>query len=254
MKNPIKAAYLPYLTLALGALGFLLQLWYNLTGVDDKGLLVTDHPAVPLTWILTVVAAILLALSVQRLGGRTRYDRMFPASLPGAVGTLAAAVGILITSVTDLTARTGIINQIPSILGFAAAAALVFLAYCRYRKLRPSFVFRCIVTVYLIFFIISRYTSWSSEPQLLRYCFSLLASVCLLAATYCRLTFDVNMGKRRPYVFFSQLAAFFCLLALPGCDSKPFYAGMMLWAALDLCSLRTFKRRREAPAAQGEAQ
>jgi hypothetical protein len=49
--------------------------------------------------------------------------------------------------------------------------------------------------------LICQYRIWSSEPQLMLYCYPLLATVCIVMSSYQSAAFDGNLGARRPHAF-----------------------------------------------------
>ena len=87
MKKYLKPMYLPYCTLILGALSFLCMYWVHATGVDQRMLLNPAHPGAILTWIFCAAMIAAVIVLTQPLGGKLRYERIFPGSIVGAVGT-----------------------------------------------------------------------------------------------------------------------------------------------------------------------
>lgn len=239
MKHPIKPDLLPWLTLALGTAGMILMMCLLLTGVDEAGLFIAGHPAGILVWLTAAGLAICLGLMLQTLGGKTKYSRLFPHSIPAAIGTLCAGASVLWHAVDHLGSN----EILPGIVGVAAGVSLVYLAYCRATEQRSRFLVWTGVTAYLMVRLMLKYQTWSSEPQLLSYCFPMLASVCMTLALYYRAAFCMNVGSRRGYVFFTQMGAFFCMAALP-VEFDPIYVGLAAWAMTDLCVLHPLKSRR----------
>lgn len=246
-----KLAVPPWPALWLGAPAMILMALLMRTGLDDRNLFIPGHFAGILLWILSAAMTILTGLSVQHFGGKTKYGRMFPPSTPGALGILGASAGILWSAWQVWITSGGLLEWAVALLGFAAAVALVCLAWCRFRGMRNSFLPWSIVTAYLMLFLMLSYRDWSSQPELLRYCFPLFSSVCIILAVYHRTAFSVGMGSRRMYLFFSQMGAFFCLITL-GANFDLFTLGMLLWCLLDTPNLRPAKPcvREQAPEEQ----
>lgn len=238
----------PWLALVLGVPAFGLMALLMRTGLDDRKLFIPGHFAGILLWILAAAMATAAFLSTRRYGGKAKYGRMFPASTPAACGILAAAGAVAWSTWSIWTSGTDPLNQAVAIPGLAAVGSLVYLAWCRFRGLRGSFLLWSIVTASLMLRLMLSYRVWSSEPELLRYCFPLFASVCLTLAFYYRTAFSVGLGDRQNYLFFTQLSAFFCLTVL-GSGFDLFYLGMLAWCLLDLTVLRPFKTgaREELP-------
>ncbi len=240
MKNLRKTNLLPWLTLGLGAAAALGALALVTWGVDGGGLLLTWHWSGVFLWATCLLMAGVLLVYVQRMGGKCRYSRMFPPSRWAAVGIAAFGLGILAASFDSLAALAEPVRLLSGLLKLICAAALGYLAWCRWEKRRESFLGWAAVAVYLMIRLMFEYRDWSSEPQLLRYFFHLGSSVCLSLAAYQRTAFCVDLGSRRRYLFFTQMGAFFAMPALV-IDFQPFYLGAVLWAVTDLCTLRPMK-------------
>lgn len=241
----------PWSALVLGIPAFLMMVLLHMTGLDRKDLFISGHFSVTLLWILTAAMLLVTGLSLRHYGGKARYGRMFPASNLGALGLLGAAAAVLQSTWSVFCSGSGILEWSVTLLGLAAGAALVYGAWCRFRGLRCSFLLWSFTALFLMLRLMLCYRSWSAQPELLRYCFPLFASVCVTLGFYYRTAFSVGLGNRRMYLLFTQLGAFFCLTAL-GSGFDLFYLGMLLWCLLDTPSLRPMKTgaREEAPEEQ----
>lgn len=237
MKQLLKPAYLPWLTLIAGAMGLLLRLWLYATGVDETGLLVTGHPAETLVWLLSIAVMALLLLGTTSLVAAPKYQFNFPPSIFGAVGCGLAALCIAIISVTEVMNNSDTLVLICGVLGLFAAASLVVLALLRFQGTQPNVLFHAIVCMYFMLRLVSLYRHWSADPQLQDYCFQLLATVFLMLSTYYRATFDVHMGFRRPLVICHLAAVYFGCLCLTERTGILFYLATGIWMFTDLCSL-----------------
>lgn len=229
--------YLPFFAIGTGLLGLLLRLWLLQTGLDDKGLLVANHPANYLVWILSVAVVACLFFGTWGLRGAPKYSFNFPAFIPGGAGTILAAVGILICTVAELAGNPDGFGFLMCIFGFLAAMALVFTGCCRCTGAHPSPIFHTVASIYLLLRLVWMYRQWSADPQMQDYAFQLLALVCLMLACHHRSAFDANMGSRRAYAGFSLAALYFCIVALPGCDSMAFFLACTAWMGSNLCAL-----------------
>lgn len=246
MKNPLKPNLIPWLTLYLGLPAALCMFLLCRFGVDDRGLFIPGHFASILVWVLTAAMAVCLGLALRPLEGTSgKYSRMFPPSRMAALGILAAGLGILLTVMDSLTAVDEPVRILSGILKILAAIALGYLAWCRWNCRRGSFLAWAVVTVYMMLRLMFEYQSWSAEPELLRYCFPLLSSVCMTVAFYQRTALSVNTGSRKMYLFFTQMGAFFALAALP-VTSSPIYLGLAVWGLTDLCSRKSWKHKAKA--------
>lgn len=237
MNKPQKMNWLPLAVLGAGILGALLRLWLFATGLDSKDLLVSSHIAQVLLWILTVAVMVFLALCSSQLKQAAKYKFNFSASPVGAIGCAAAALGILIASVSGIFGGNDTMETATGILGLFSAAALSFLGFCRLKGRHPSILFHAVVCVHLMLYLVCLYRMWSSDPQIQDYAFGLLATVSLMLANYYSAGFDANFGQRRPHAAFHLAAVFFCIVSLPRCDSPLFYIAMAAWMITDLCNL-----------------
>lgn len=235
MRFPFNPKILPRLSLCLGIAGLALRIWLFATGVDAKDLLETGHPANPLSFILTAVFLLLLALAVQPLDTVNKYARLFPASPRRALGAGLGGVGILYAAIFVHRPFDGFAVLL-LILGLLAAAALAGTALCRLKGLRTNFLLTCFVTLYMLLHTVALCRSWGRVSQIERYFFPLLASVFLLLTCYQHSLLSLQQGSRRQFVFYSQAALFFCLLSAT--EHAVFYLCAAGWLALDLCSLR----------------
>lgn len=240
MKRSLKNKLLPWLAPVLGGLGMAAMWAVYALGTDDRGLVVPFHFSVIAVWCLTAVMAGSLIFLLHGMEDTAGYRRLFPDSRLAAAGTLCAAIGILATVVESLTAMDEPVRILSGLLKIVAGLALIYLARCRWKNLRGSFLAWAAVTAYMLLRIMFEYRSWSTQPELMRYFFPLLASVCMVLAMYHRTAFAIKMGSRKQFLFFTQFGAFCCLLALPGTPA-PFYLGMAVWAMTDRCSLKIVK-------------
>lgn len=240
MKALKKITAPPWPALIAGVPAMVCMLVLRLTGMDEQGLFDRGSFFIVLIWLLTAAVVAVLVPGLRRMGGKAKYSRMFPVSTPGAAGILGAAAAMLWCAWGLMTASVSVLETLTGVLAVVSGAALVYLAWCRFRGIRDSFLLWSIVAVCLMLRLMVSYRVWSAQPELLQYFFPLMASVCLTLALYYRTAFCVGMGKRRMYLLFTQLGAFGCLVTL-GAGFDLFYAGMLLWALLDLCSLRPMK-------------
>lgn len=237
MKNPLKPIIALPLALICGAVGFLLRIWLFATGIDGNGLVLQQHPANALLFILTALVIVALFLCLRGLSGTPAYKQLFHPSIPAAAGCVAAAFGILVSAFGELPAVNNRLTLICFVLSLAAAFCLMLIGVARLKGARPRFFLHGCVTVYLMIHLVSQYRVWSAEPQLQIYGFELLASVFLMLSTYQRTTLDAREGSRPVYLFFHYTALFLCCLAIYG-DAPLFYLSMAVWTATGGCSVK----------------
>ena len=228
---------LPLWVLLAGGLGLLLRVWLMTSGVDQRGFIVTGHIAAIVLFVLVVAVMIALFFLTKNLIEGAKYSFNFPASDLGGFGTYIAAVGIFVCSFIGIFTAIDTLETVAAITGMAATLLLVLTGYCRRRGIAPSLLIHIGICVYLMIRLICYYRHWSSDPQILDYCFQLVATACLMLATYQRAAFDAEDGNRRSYAFFGLTAIFFSCLSLVGWDNIIFFLSVIIWQATDLCNL-----------------
>ena len=246
MKQLIHHKNLPWLTLVAGGIGLLLRLWLQSTS-NDKGFFLRGHISGTLLIVLSVLFLLLLWFSTRDLKQAGKYRFNFPASVPGGIAAYIAGAGFAITSITDLLHAEDTLALFAAILGILSAAALVFVGMCRLKGRHPSMLFHSVICAHLMLRLICLYRVWSSDPQLMDYCFQLLALVCAMLAAYHRATFNANFGSRRSYAFFNLASVFFCCLSLTGPENIALYLAMGLWLFTDQCNLTPMPRGKANP-------
>lgn len=243
MKKPLKPNILPWFTMGAGGLGLVLQLWYR-SGIDEKGLLPAGHPASILTFVLTALVVAVVFLCARQLSPVSKYSRLFPAGMARAAGCAAAGAGVLYAGIYYLKFGGGL-GIVTFAVSLAAAVAMAFMAALRLKGGRPAVVLHTLLTVFFMLFTVGNCRIWGSDPQIQSYVFPLFACVSLMLTGYHNAVVDVQKGSRQWLVFFNQAALFFCCLSLTG-KNRFFYLAMIVWLALDLCSVSKSQQSEEA--------
>ena len=101
------------------------------------------------------------------------------------------------------------------------------------KQLSPAFADIPALLCYLLC-LLALYRGWSSEPEVQRYAFSLLALVCLMFATYARSAVILGVGKCGLFLGAGFLGVYFAF----GAAADPVFTGvflaMGLWLLLQL--------------------
>lgn len=243
MRKFLNPKMLPWFTMGAGGLGLVLQLWFR-AGIDEKGLLPASHPALPVTWLLTALVLAVLFLCARQLPPVAKYSRLFPAGGGRAAGCAAAAAGVLYGGIYYARSHGGL-GIVTLAAGVAAAVCMGYLARLRRKGGRPAMVLHTVLTVFLMLFLVCSCRVWGAEPQVHVYIFPLFSGVFLMLTAYHKTVLDVQKGGRTGLVFCSQAALFFCCLSLAG-NNRFFYLTMIIWLALDLCSVNRGRQPEEA--------
>lgn len=237
MKKLFQPKLLPILALTGGLGAMALRFWLLSAGLDHKGLLRTDHPANKLVFLLTGLVLLAICLCVQTPVRRRRYQRLFPVSLPAAVGCWVAAAGVCLNAVSQLLQQTSNTAALCAVLAFVAAGALILLGRGRLVGKRPKWYLHAAICLYFAFHLLVQYRPWSRQTQLTTYFFPLLAGVFLMFAAFHAAVLAHSNGKSKVFLFFHYGALFFCCAAIA--DHLPlFYFTMAVWTATVCCDLR----------------
>ena len=241
MNKIIHYKYLPCLIPVLGSIAMALQ-FLTMRTVDEKGLVTSGHFGHILAWVIAVIATALVCLCVLKLKGSNRYRANFPASLIGAIGSFVLAAGIGI-SLIFYASGSDILAILWRIVGVLAIPSLVFTGICRMNGKQPEFFFHGAVCLFFALHLVCCCRVWSSETQLARYGFALLASIGLMLTGYYHSAFVAGIGTRRMQLFTGLMTGFFCLAAIPGSGNPVLYLTGAAWALTNLCVLTPRKRR-----------
>ncbi len=224
--------------LAFGLLGALLRFWLLHSGYDDRKLLVPFHPASVLCWLVTLCAVAVLVYLTIRIHPLNRYARVFPASIPAAVGCLLAAVGIGVRCAGLLRTSCDFLGYGAFGTGMLSIAALCWCAYCRFRGKCPGCYPMGIVTIYFMLLLIHLYRTWLTKSQPEEYIFSLALHVLLMLTSYHRASLDGGGKNLRLYLRYAMVTLFFACTALPGSQERFFTVTIALYLAAELFCLR----------------
>lgn len=251
MKLSVKPENLKYLILGAGGLGLALRVVLYSTGIDEKGLLISGHWAGTALWLLTALAAAALILLTGPIQGPERYQDAHPVSFTAGLGCFALSAGILITTLSEMSASSGNISLIVRLLGFASIAAASFIGFCRIVGAIPHSLCHATVCLYFALRMVSQYQNWSSDPQLQDYIFYLSAYVALMLTGYHHAAFDAQMGSHRALWALSLGAVYLCCLSLKGTADTALLLAAAVWAFTNLTAL-TGRPRRHRPVLQLE--
>lgn len=238
------------ITLAMSAVGIILQIWLRATGFDGKGLLVESHPAVWLLYLVSAATVAAVIYLVRPLNVQIRYHRSFPASSVAALGSGIAAVCIAITTFRLWQSAQSRLDHIFCLFGLLSTGCFAFIALCRYWRKRPSFLLQAAITIFFLLFLYTQYQIWSAEAQLPLYLFPLLAVISTILASYHRCALDGGLPGIRRFLFFGLISMYFNCIVLPGSRYPLLHLGMAIYSAAELISLRL--PRHPAPAGTEE--
>ena len=223
-----KSIWIPGLSLtcALEGVAALLLRWRLLsTGVDEKGLLTAGQPLSIISWILTgLVVLVTVAVVWKHRNGKITVHGSPVVTVARLLAMAAAAVlfrdGTLLGSATSLAA--------------AATAVVSFVELFQSKKRLPPAVAGIPTVLFFMLCLLSCYRMWSAEPEVQRYCYRLLALVCLMMAAYQSSAVSLGMGKRAIFLGAGFLGVYFAFAASadPGFTVLFFALGVWMFAQL----------------------
>ena len=250
MKNAINSKTIPVLVVLTSLLGALFRLLTRGNGVDAGGLFEPRPEAWYLLWFITANTAVMILYAVRKLKTPGTYRDNYPKSAASFVCSLPAAACILVSGVNQFRASLNpllpqpeTIGMIVGILGMVAGACLVISGLNRYLERKPFFLLNALVCLYFALRLFDRCRNWSNQPQMGIVIFPFLASLVIMLAAYHRTCFDVDIGKRRVFLFWSLMGVYLSVVAILSYEEPLFYFSCALWLLTDLCSLRPLRRR-----------
>ena len=217
-----------YYVFALGVAGFFLRRLLYAVAVDDRGLLPRIHPLEIALWVLTLAAAALTLAA--RPVARTPKPWIKP------LGCLYTAAGLLFAA-QDLTNGFAVLLKLLKLAAPLTAVLLTVTGIRTWKGKKPVPGTWAVVCCVLVLRLVAAYQTWSREPQMMDYLFSLLASLCLAGYAYQRAARDAGVTQNPSRRFrLGLLAGFFCLTAGTGRVPLPFYTLMACGVMLDVLS------------------
>ena len=231
MKNLVNSKYLPLFMAGLGVVGFCLRKGLYAVALDHKNLLLAGHP---LQWLLFLVTAAAIALVVI-YGMAKEQSKLLWESKLTAAGCLVLAVGILVSLLPEGFAAGGL-SRLRFLLGLLAAAAMVAAGVQSFLGKPAFFLLPGLVCIFCAVHMLSCYQSWSSNPQILDYLYTLLSSVGLMLFAYQRSALAADCGSEKLAKLFGCITLFCGLTALSGTEYPWLCLAGSIWAFTGLLS------------------
>lgn len=224
------------LVLLAAIIGCLLRIWLQ-NAIAESSMLVSvgTHPAWILLCVFSGLTAVFIWLMTRHAGEDNRYLINFPRSVSGMATYLLLAVALGYSGIMDLLEAEELLEQVQAVTAMLSAVMLATAGIERFRGTRPVFFLHMVPCVYLALRMLLLGREFGADPHLPNFLFTFLASICLIPAFYWLWAFDVKMGSRKQSLFWSLLAAYFCMIA--SFDSGVAWAVHILFAACLLGNL-----------------
>lgn len=232
--------------------GCLLRLWFQNSGIDNKGLYQATHPAWLLLCALSVGTVVFLWFLTRTAGDNQFFEDNFRPSLLGTGTYLLMALFLGYVGITGFLDATDLLEKITAVVCMLSAVTLAVAGIERFSGNRPAIFLHLIPCAYfaLRLFLLGR--EWGTEPEVCTFLFGFLSALCMIPALYHLWAFDMNMANRQRSLFWSLTAAYFCLVTT--FESTQNWVMHMLFAAFllsNLCHLK-FLAAPEAATAEEE--
>ncbi len=231
--------YADCLVLLAAILGCLLRLWFQNSGIDNKGLYIPSHPAWILLCILSLGTVVFLWFLSRDVGDESAYEANYSRSIPACVSYILGGIVVFYTGLTGLLDGGNFLFTLTSLFALLAAICLAVAGLERLGGHRPAFFLHMVPCLYfaLRLFVLGR--ELGTQPETCRFLFSFLASLCMIPALYQLWAFDLDQGKRRLSLFWSLCAAYFCLITtFESTADWVFYTVLAAILLSDLCALK----------------
>lgn len=236
MNRAVSYKFLPWLAGTLGGVAAILRFFlYN--PAHSSGLLPHRHPLHSLSLAIAALALITIGYFVRNLAGDGSYEANFPLSRNRAQSSFLAGLVLLPVISRALGHAADPLDWVCAILGYTACGLLLATAYFQLNRKKPHFLLYFGICLFLVCHMVCKYRSWSGNPQVEDYIFSVFACVFLTLFAYQKTVFSADGGKRRMTLFTGLMAMFFCAAALVGPDDGQFYAAGFLWVTGNLCRI-----------------
>ena len=218
-----------------------------LTAYDETGRVIVGAEKGPLTW-LSVAVVIVSAVYSFYLRPRKKYHAIADRS-PALLGlTLLAAAAMVLASVTMALELEQMCDLLLATGGLVAAICWVVVGLDRVRGRKSPAALFMVPALFYAVELSCNFRNWSLDPQILDYCFELLALICVMCATFHLGGFCFDKGGRRITVFFCFCGIFFSAASLGEgtLRSVSTSSSAILWLFSNLCpQLRPSRKRQD---------
>lgn len=242
MNKILRPKNLPSVVLILGIIAAGLRMWTIGGGPDAAGLYPRQSVAWNLLWLLTVLTLGVCVVCLRCLRTPGEYRENYPASPISAFGAGLAAVAAALTVPVLFAEKDNTFAVIAGCVGVLAAVGMAYVAYCRFKGVKPSFAAHFAMCLYMAMRMFNCCRSWSNEPQLGVFVFPLVTMICAMLAAFQLACMDAGIGKRRTCAVWCLMGMYCAMATLPSGEDVWFNGCVALWLLTNLPSLRLLKQ------------
>ena len=246
MEQKLGRAPVVILTIGAAAAGYFLRLRQLQTAYDASGRVIAGAGKGFLTWFSLALVVVFL-LYAYTLRPREKYAVLSGRGPVLLVLTAAASVLMILGCVRMVLELEQRMDLLLAAGGVASALCWLAAGLERFRGRKIPALLLMLPSLFLAVKLICDFRDWSRDPQILDYCFDLLALICAMCATFHLGGFCFDKGRRRTTVFFCMAGVYFGAVALAGGSLRElaFTGGVTLWLLANLLPLlRPVKKRR----------
>lgn len=188
-----------------------------------------------LVWV-SVLAVLAFAAYAWFLLPRKSYKAGNGGGLAVLIPSLGAAALALVAALQRLTGNGKLLS---TALLAATALCWAVIALQRQQGKLVSVWFFIIPTVFFGVELVDEFRSWGTDPQILDYCYELLALIATMCASFHMGGFCFEKGQRRQTVFFCLCGVFFSAAALADAAGNAVFIrlAVILWLGANLWQL-----------------
>ena len=178
----------------------------------------------------SILMCLLFLLAAAALDKQEAYADVYRKLPSDTALSLLGAAAVAAGCVLSLPGGT-MFGKVLDMLGIVGAVGLAAAAVCRAGGRRPQPFFLILAVLFYAAKLFYDFRSWTTDPQIMDYAFSLFALICFMIATYQAAAYCYNHGSRRQLEFFSLAGVLFGGVAMAGAGRGELliYGGSTLW-------------------------
>ena len=205
---------------------------------DASGRMVAGLGDSPLT-MLCLIMVLVFAVYSFFLVPRKKYSVIASINPAVFVLTVASAAAMLLGSALLVLNLGQMSDLLVATSGMVMAICWFVVGLDRIRGRKVPVMLLMLPSLLCAVELICEFRFWSRDPQILVYCFDLLAMICVMCATFHLSGFCFNKGSRRRAAFFCLCGMLFCAAAMAdgAPDSQIRSAASALWLFANLMPL-----------------
>lgn len=206
----------PLAALAIGLAGAGLRGLLYRVALDSSGLLKRSHPLGIAVWLLFAVAVVLAITAGQGQWKHNRTPDRPRRQIFTGIGEILFGAAVYATVRMDTLPGFPALMPMRQIFGAVCMAAMIGAGMCHLFGKQVPFFCPAFAAVFFLLNTLASYPTWSRDPQLMDYAFTLLAEICLCLFSYYCCALSLGLPGRKQRLVVGVLGIFCCVAAIPG--------------------------------------